>query len=1048
MRTNRFVTVTGTVLALFFAASRLVADPLLTDHLPAPVANCQNTLVVNLEVNGTRTLSASAFDGGSFDLNGGPLWFKVRRVNPASPCSSDTLFRSQITFCCAEAGDTILVQLRVYNIPLDTSGVAAGYGLNNADDCTVTIIVRENVAPVFEPPMSLQLSCDQYLNGPVSFPVINENCCLDTVFYQDNFFNYDTLCRTGIIIRRFTARDCSGNTATIGQSLLVGNEQYYGVRFPGDTLVNSCEAVAQLPPPAILYGGCERMIIQYTDSIFYQNLDVDACYLIRRTWRLYNQCQYNPNIGLIRVPNPQPDSNWLSDASREGPTVAPMMTSTIAALTPGSTPTDFNQYWDFDVNGYLYTQLIWVRDSVQPNAVNRMNATFCDVSGNNPQFWSGGNWFDPITGVSDLREMPINIRMLTYDACDKDEVHVQFQLFLDLDANGTPETVVSETNSTTPGFILYNNLNSAQVEQRQFDRRLIGIDEKYRFALSKTMVNDSVVCSVQWNTTASPNVFTPVQLPYGFHRIEWSVTDQCGNITTQQHSFTVSNDCLAPTINCLESLDLPLSADTSLILPLDDVLIDAIDNITWETNLAYTIEKQPFSNAFSLGMPSVDSVVFDCDDIGFPPVRVWVRDQAGNSAFCQVFISISDSLGLCQSDATAIRGQSRTITGVPMPNIQYMLSNIGDTIPIAQTTAGTNGLYYFNALMPFGNYRVEPRKTSGSWLNGVNTFDFILISRHLLGIEMFDTPYKIIAADINNSGTLSTFDVVTARQVLLGVRDTFTNNQSWRFVASNYVFPQPNNPAAFTVPSWRFLTNQIGIADSVNFLAIKVGDLDYDMSPNESTEIDERDLPIHMDWIIGTPEAVENGQWRTPIWVQPHRDLAAIQGALRLKSGRMFQWDSPWLKSEFIYLTNEELRFSFDEILTQSNTPIWTGWLYTDTPSGTESFDWSATNLSTATFTSDGTKGAIALLSGTTPSPVSPVDRISIRPNPFGSTLTLYQDFDAATWQIFDAQGRLMLRVHSGAEAVQVSTAHWPDGVYWLRCDSQWGTKQLKLFHQ
>jgi hypothetical protein len=1050
MRNNRFVPLLWGMAALLATAFSIPAPQPPTANMPVPVANCQNTLIVNLEVNGTRTLSASSFDGGSFDLNGGPLWFKVRRVNPNSPCSTDTLFRSQITFCCAEAGDTLLVNLRVYNVPLDTSAVTAALGLNNAADCTVKVVIRENIPPVIDALPPLQISCDNYLNGSVTFPVITENCCMDTVFYQDNFFNYDTLCRTGIIFRRFTARDCSGNTATSVQSILVSNEQFYGVRFPNDTLVNTCAAVPQLRGPVILDGTCERMVISYTDSFFYQNLAVDACYLIRRRWRLYNQCDYNPNLGLVSIPNPQPDPDLLSQASQQGPVVAPMMNSSVVSLSPGSPPTDFNQFWSFEVNGYQYTQLIWVRDTVSPIALNRTNAAHCDVSGNNPQLWSGGNWFDPVTGNGDLREMSVNMRMLAFDACDQDEVNVQYQLFLDLDASGSPETVVTSGTNLTPGFILYNNLTPGMAEQRQFDRRILGIDEKYRFSLSKTIVNDSVICAVQWNTTAAPNTFTPAQLPYGFHRIEWLVTDKCGNPTTLSHAFTVSNDCVPPTISCQSNitLELPAQPDTTVEVRIEDVLLEAIDNITLQENLVYSIQKAPFSSALPLGATLLDSVVLTCDDLGFPPLRVWVRDQAGNSAFCQSYITLSDPLGLCQSDATAIRGRSRTVNGLVLPQVQYTLTNIGDSIPIGQHLSGSDGWYYFNQLPPFGNYRVTPTRTFGSWLNGVNTFDLVLISRHLLALELFDSPYEIIAADINNSGTLSTFDVVVARQTLLGVRDTFINNRSWRFVAANYVFPQPDNPAAFTVPGWRFLTNHIGVADSVDFVAIKIGDLNLDFNPNELNTPDERELPTDLSWILGSPEPTDDGQWRTPVWAQAHRELSAFQGTFGLQHGRLLHWESPWLTNDYVHLTDSTWHISFDKNTMATDAPIWAGWLYADTPVSAAALSPSPFGLPCETYTPRGTKGAIALSDSPAAASNNALDRLTVWPNPFDATLTLHHDGQQAHWQVFDAWGRSLLRLHSTSEPVQVSTAHWPAGVYWLRCDTELGTRQLQLIHR
>ena len=43
--------------------------------------------------------------------------------------------------------------------------------------------------------------------------------------------------------------------------------------------------------------------------------------------------------------------------------------------------------------------------------------------------------------------------------------------------------------------------------------------------------------------------------------------------------------------------------------------------------------------------------------------------------------------------------------------------------------------------------------------SAVTTFDLVLISRHILGLEALDSPYKMIAADVNMSGTISTSDV-------------------------------------------------------------------------------------------------------------------------------------------------------------------------------------------------------------------------------------------------------------------------------------------------
>lgn len=77
-------------------------------------------------------------------------------------------------------------------------------------------------------------------------------------------------------------------------------------------------------------------------------------------------------------------------------------------------------------------------------------------------------------------------------------------------------------------------------------------------------------------------------------------------------------------------------------------------------------------------------------------------------------------------------------------------------------------------------YTVSASKT-GVALEGISTYDLVLISRYILGLETL-VPWKVLAADINCSGTVTTFDIVTGRKLILGI-DTNLPCNKWRFVA-------------------------------------------------------------------------------------------------------------------------------------------------------------------------------------------------------------------------------------------------------------------------
>ena len=72
--------------------------------------------------------------------------------------------------------------------------------------------------------------------------------------------------------------------------------------------------------------------------------------------------------------------------------------------------------------------------------------------------------------------------------------------------------------------------------------------------------------------------------------------------------------------------------------------------------------------------------------------------------------------------------------------------------------------------------------TDDDWLKGVTTLDLITIRKHVLGISPMDG-YGQIAADVNKSGTVTTYDELLVRKLILGVNQTFPAfDQPWAFI--------------------------------------------------------------------------------------------------------------------------------------------------------------------------------------------------------------------------------------------------------------------------
>lgn len=108
--------------------------------------------------------------------------------------------------------------------------------------------------------------------------------------------------------------------------------------------------------------------------------------------------------------------------------------------------------------------------------------------------------------------------------------------------------------------------------------------------------------------------------------------------------------------------------------------------------------------------------------------------------------------------------------------------------------------------------------------DGLSTFDIVLISQHLLNLRRITDPYQLLAADVNVSNTVTSFDVVELRKFILGVTDSLP--RTWRFVDAAHVFLSPDNPFAAPVPS--FVRS---VSAGRTLLAIKVGDVNRDYQP-------------------------------------------------------------------------------------------------------------------------------------------------------------------------------------------------------------------------
>lgn len=129
--------------------------------------------------------------------------------------------------------------------------------------------------------------------------------------------------------------------------------------------------------------------------------------------------------------------------------------------------------------------------------------------------------------------------------------------------------------------------------------------------------------------------------------------------------------------------------------------------------------------------------------------------------------------------------------------------------------------------LPDATFSYTAMMPDTGFLNGVDVVDFCKISRHILGVNMLPAPFGLIAADANKSGSITTFDIVEFRKLLIGQYTVLPNNSAWRFVSDYTEFPNPLNPFQGTWKSEISVSELIALNGGVaKVKGIKTGDVD------------------------------------------------------------------------------------------------------------------------------------------------------------------------------------------------------------------------------
>lgn len=574
----------------------------------------------------------------------------------------------------------------------------------------------------------------------------------------------------------------------------------------------------------------------------------------------------------------------------------------------------------------LQSDTFYVEDGACMKILNKFTVIdWCTYEPNNPQ--SGGIWtgtqiikvLDNVAPVltckdemfevndnadadSDGNKCELKNLVLTNVADDNGDCASKWLKWIVLvDLWGDGITDYEYTSYVSPTDNSFNNDSNAN-----------GIPDKY---LSPTSSGQQVSITIPEDITGSMSN----------HKIQWKVSDGCGNLTACSATFMVV-DKKKPTPYCI-SLSTALMVNGQVELWARDFDKGSFDNCTQSRNLLFTFDqahpvlsklniehyfKGKGENAtvaeFTAGdaqrwVPASksSSKIFNCDDLPQADVEMTVWDEKFNFDYCNVTLSLLDNQGACGGSLSApISGSLKFIDkGINQANIH--LSGASNTISKNLKTDNT-GNYMFPNNPMYIDYELSASKNDDP-LNGVSTLDLVMIQRHILGASKFTNAENVIAADVNGDAKISASDLVELRKVILGVLPTFVNNKSWRFIDSKTPIANPQSP--WPLDESIDVTQLDQAVSGQDFKGIKIGDVNNNAVANINDNPSENRTANNLNLVVEEMDVIKGNSYQIHI---PVKDLnmKALQMAIQTEGLTINEVLFDMVSADEFYHTNKE----------------------------------------------------------------------------------------------------------------------------------------------
>eukprot|EP00903_Cladosiphon_okamuranus_P000764 g762.t1 len=753
-----------------------------------PSAACDDELNVSIGggdvlngIEGIARIFAEDVDEGSYD-NCGEVSLEVRRNywrNGTCDASENrwSPWGEFVDFYCCDIANEITIELRV----TDESG--------NQNICWMTVTPEDKLNPYCYAPQDVELDCNEL---PLTFPgdieqayeddfaatslmmdalfgaaTGTDNCAVDTIVERTPNIQINE-CGWGSITRRFEVwqlrpeGDVNGNgaidinevfrsTNSCSQDIIINEVHDFTIDFPEDAAADCGEA--DVPTVITSTDGCDVLSVNIGDPVVFSATG-DECYKYSITYDVINWCLWDGEYEGYVIPRMTEDDgeSLPIDRAVEG-NERPVVTYDDAnglcidrrhndrdgdsSLPNCESPTSIPNY-----GRYIYTQFVKIYDSTAPVVTV---GEYGGPTANCPDLLPGQFGDDD----GDCEE-GVSIPFSVSDECE----------LFDNDGN----LVISIVSAELDAFAVDAN-EDGDIKSNEFVADMDVAD----------LITDNGDGTYSFDGTFP--IITSAMGDNIYHAVRILFEDGCGNQVSEYIVFDVI-DCKGPAPICINGL-------TVTLMPQDD---GSCAMAIWASDF----EGSPISDCTGqgpeifLGNPRVTKyAIYRAADVEADPdfvpspddtgltltdaddettiLYIYAFDEEGNYDYCETYVLVQAHVS-CGAETGTIAGVIMTEEAEAVEGVEVNLNGMMDNMMVT----GTDGTYSFAGLPLGGDYSVTPYLNANP-LNGVTTFDLIKISQHVLNVAPLDSPYKMIAADANRSGTITTLDMIQIRKLILNI---------------------------------------------------------------------------------------------------------------------------------------------------------------------------------------------------------------------------------------------------------------------------------------